>query len=101
MPENIEFFEENAREKYVSSTISKLYNSIVGKCKKCNNGFLNNNKKISNIKDLVYFSADRCLCFKLYEKYKSYVISGIPKEFWKAKDFDIKIDRESKKKIDL
>lgn len=101
MAEDIEFFEEKYRENYVYPTIGKLYNSIVGKCKKCDRGILNSSKKISSIKDLVHSSSDKCSCFKLYEKYKSYVISGIPKEFWKAKDHEPSIDRDSRKKINL
>jgi len=85
------------REQEFYSIIERLYNSTILKCKKCNNGFIE--KKIKDIESSIYSDPLKCDCFKVYEKCKSYIISGIPREFWDAKNKDLQIEPDNKKTI--
>lgn len=92
------------REEFVSGTIDRIYNSIVGQCKKCDGGFLTDDKKISSVKDLAYSEGKECSCYKRYKRLKNYVISGIHREFWGMVDIvdkDLLVDERSKKKFSL
>lgn len=94
--------EESARESRVLQAIDKLHGLIIPKCKikGCENGFIRDAAKV-NLDGLLHPTSHKCECFQTYERYKSYLISNIPREFWKVKDEQITTDPDSDRRISI
>jgi DNA replication protein DnaC len=94
---------DSVREEFAnaSGAIDKLYDGIVLKCDKCQEGFLRDDKKVSSLSDLVSSSLIKCHCFRKYERLKSYVVSDIPREFWQMKETNFELEPQVQKQIDM
>jgi len=92
--------EELQREAKVASAIERLHDATVGRCTKCDNGFIEEkSRKIRQASDLIYGNVQYCDCYKAYQRYRNYIVSEIPKEFWGVRDMQMDFGEVINKKI--